>query len=401
MVDLSVDFLGVKFKNPLVAAAGTLTRLPSNMKNCIRAGVGGVTTKSYHIKSIPSGAALRGHIFLDKYGRPGSMSSTPGRTRLSEERGELKYIEEVKPEAEKEGVILIGNIDIGQEVDITSPDDQEALVNLAKKIESAGADMLEIGVGSSSILDPMQRKAIIEATCRIIPNIMKGVVDIPMFVKFSWADLVTLLELLKVLEKNGVRGCGILPDINMTVLDIETGRPVLPQPVVHGRESTPITAYGTALAAKRSNLQLMPGGGLHTWRDIVESIMCGASLTAVHTAPMYRGYKVFAQMLAGLRQFMERRGYQSLDDFRGIAVDHVVEPQKDREEFFQRWIVPMEMVSITVDPDKCNGCEKCLVCIQDAVTMDAGIAQIDLDLCILCGVCESICPPAAIAIRRK
>ena len=402
MVDLSVDFLGVKFKNPIVAAAGTITQFPSNMRNCIKAGVGGVSTKSYHINPEPgSRMSLRGHQFLDKYGRPGSMTYAVGGSRLAEEFGQLKYIDEVKPEAEKEGVILIGNIDIAEEVDVSSLVDRKALVDLAKKIEGAGADMLEIAVGSSSIIDPAERKAKIGEVCKLLPNIMKGEVSIPMFMKFGWTDLSFLVDLLEIIENQGIQGCEFLPDINMTVLDVETGKPFLPISVLRGRETTPISAYGTAFAAKRSKLRLVPGGGLYNWRDIVESIMCGATLTAVHTAPMYRGYKVFGEMLAGLRDFMERKGYQKVDDFRGVAVDLVADPREAREELYKRWKVPKELVRITVDPIKCNGCEKCLVCIQDSVTMAAGIAQIDLKSCIRCGVCESICPTDAIAIELK
>src|SRR3990167_4187750 len=46
MADLSVEFCGVKFKNPTVLASGILGVTASSLKNVVRCGAGGVTTKS-------------------------------------------------------------------------------------------------------------------------------------------------------------------------------------------------------------------------------------------------------------------------------------------------------------------------------------------------------------------
>ena len=45
MADLSIDFCGVKIKNPLVAASAEPTLNAHNMKKCIDAGAGGLLSK--------------------------------------------------------------------------------------------------------------------------------------------------------------------------------------------------------------------------------------------------------------------------------------------------------------------------------------------------------------------
>ena len=45
-MDLSVNFCGIKFKNPLVLASGILGVTASSWQNVLRNGAGGITTKS-------------------------------------------------------------------------------------------------------------------------------------------------------------------------------------------------------------------------------------------------------------------------------------------------------------------------------------------------------------------
>ena len=46
MADLSVEFAGVKFKNPVLAASAEPTLDVNLMRRCIEAGAGGIVAKS-------------------------------------------------------------------------------------------------------------------------------------------------------------------------------------------------------------------------------------------------------------------------------------------------------------------------------------------------------------------
>jgi ferredoxin len=51
--------------------------------------------------------------------------------------------------------------------------------------------------------------------------------------------------------------------------------------------------------------------------------------------------------------------------------------------------------------DDCTACETCLDrCQMDAITVGE-VAQVDLDLCIGCGLCAVTCPSEAIKVYRK
>ncbi len=59
-------------------------------------------------------------------------------------------------------------------------------------------------------------------------------------------------------------------------------------------------------------------------------------------------------------------------------------------------------MSIKVIEGSCNGCEACVpVCPYGAISIQDGIARIDLDNCNLCGACVPECPFEAIVIEKE
>ena len=51
---------------------------------------------------------------------------------------------------------------------------------------------------------------------------------------------------------------------------------------------------------------------------------------------------------------------------------------------------------LSVDPEKCRSCKKCMGLGCPAISMKGGKAHIDSTLCVGCGVCEQLCPFGAI-----
>ncbi|MBI4595863.1 MAG: 4Fe-4S binding protein [Candidatus Tectomicrobia bacterium] len=398
MVDLSVEFLGVKFKNPIVTAAGTITWSLNNLKRCIEAGVSAVIPKSVILDpnrwERPARQSL---FFFDKYNRRQLFTHCSMWFHSPDEQAKL--IDEIKPLAQREGVVVMGNILCEASVEGF---DEKGIISCAKQLEAAGADMLELPVvcpttGAESGLNARDRfEKDVQAT-KFVLSTLKGKLGIPHYVKWGYnSSPAEFLEILQTIETE-VNAAHFLPLLPATVVDIETARPVGPVPLLYGHYNAGIGCYFTALAAKSSKLQIMSSGGFWTWRDIVESLMCGASLTGVHCAVVYQGYKRFTQMLNGLTDFMERKGYKKMDDLRGLAVPHIDNAQEIREWLKKRQ-VPAEAAEILVDDRKCNGCGMCAMCNAEAVTMKDDIARIDLNLCMRCGACATICPRDAISV---
>jgi NADPH-dependent glutamate synthase beta subunit-like oxidoreductase len=64
-------------------------------------------------------------------------------------------------------------------------------------------------------------------------------------------------------------------------------------------------------------------GGITNWKDAVEMVMCGANLLGVCSETLMNGYDIVRPMIKGMKEYMDKKGYDSLDGFRGIVVPQV------------------------------------------------------------------------------
>lgn len=67
---------------------------------------------------------------------------------------------------------------------------------------------------------------------------------------------------------------------------------------------------------------------------------------------------------------------------------------------------PASMVStsfiVSYNSDTCEGCGRCEDrCQMDAISIDNGKAEVDVDRCIGCGLCVSTCPTESLTLTRK
>ena len=131
-------------------------------------------------------------------------------------------------------------------------------------------------------------------------------------------------------------------------------------------------------------------GGITTWRDAVDFIALGAGNVQVCTAAMTYGFKVVDEMIAGLSDFMDSKGIQSIDEIVGKAVDKLTDWQ---------YLDLNYIVKAQIDQDSCIKCGRCHVVCEDtshqAITQEKGglrhFEVIDEE-CVGCNLCVSVCP---------
>ncbi len=60
------------------------------------------------------------------------------------------------------------------------------------------------------------------------------------------------------------------------------------------------------------------------------------------------------------------------------------------------------VVTLSLDPEKCNGCGMCIkVCPHEVLSLNKGKAQIvRRDYCMECGACSMNCPMQAITVKN-
>ncbi len=388
-MDLSITFAGVRFKNPLIVSAGSPTINPYTIGRCLEAGAGGISTKSISAEENTWVFPRPANYFADRYEDPGAIA-TVELAFWPPDMAE-RYLREIRPLADRVDARLIANIAC-EVVD-------ERLRDIAGRMEAAGADLIECA-GACPILMSAEEIAQWHRTHLVdAVRLLKEGVSIPVVLKTVSMHLPT--QAVEALKQAGLDAVHDLPDVSGVAVDIETATPIMPSPAPYfGRGMRAAGCYTVSQAYRRIRLPLMSTGAIRGARDAIERMMCGATMVGVCTAVIYHGYGVITEIVRGMEQFLERKGYVKSEDIVGLAAPHI----DDRGAFacfLAERSLPRDALVTHVDASRCNGCERCTVCLYDAMTVREGTASVNLERCQRCGVCMTICPSDAIRIAPE
>jgi len=394
MVDLRVNFAGLKLKNPFIVASSELTNTVEKIKLAEKYGASAVSTKLCFLK-IPFYA--KPYHIVER--RSGFFS--PSGDRLTVEQAQ-KLIDGAKKET---NLAIIANM-MGPGGDLAG------WATLAKKLEEAGADMIEMNMSCPNI-GLMAKELAIEAPpelgavlgqnpglAREVTRAVAGAVNIPVMAKMTPEANTPM-----VAQECAKGGASAVSAINcpqsLPGVDIyNEGRPIYPNTRnqsfagLCGPWIRPLAYRHVAQIRMRlPELPIAGGGGLASWRHIVEIIMYGATVPTFCTVFYLRGFEVLPKFEEKLVQYMDEMGYSTLDDFRGMALKYIVPP--DRVEYLN--IVP------EIDLEKCNGCAICTHNGHCTVLslVDDKAKVVRKNECYGCGVCYWMCPRDAISMVNE
>lgn len=179
--------------------------------------------------------------------------------------------------------------------------------------------------------------------------------------------------------------------------DIDSGRPLL-VPVassywldISGSALKPIALADVMEARRHTDLPIIGTGGVSNWQDAIEMIMAGATIVGLQTAALIEGPYVINRIVAGIENYLESKGYESIEEFRGLGIKKTEEEQKTPRKY-----------SVQLEEILCDGCGKCeMSCIYDAIAMKNGKPVIDYKICRNCCLCSIVCPTNAIKVVEK
>ncbi|MDR2132805.1 MAG: 4Fe-4S binding protein [Clostridiales Family XIII bacterium] len=383
---LSVDFVGLKLRNPVIVASATPSITADAIKRAADNGAGAVVTKSV--------------IFGDANGKPAGNNAKPRfqlyntpngyDPRLTEKGGMFSFFrfQEPYPTPEKMARMLDElkgpkGVDIPVIVSICGfTDNYESWRKLARLMEDAGADALEL---NGHAWNP-----VVKYSDPTIATVVKNEVKIPVIYKMMGAneDSAKVSRQLVAAGADALTGLGTFGMKAMEV-DVESQKPWME--MAHGLGGTWLRAISLAFVAAMANAVDVPisgVSGIQSWEDAVKYILLGATTVQVCAAIYAKGYKVLQEIADGIEDYMKRHDYKSIEDFRGKALANIAASRVNSP--------PIRAV-VT---EKCTGCGFCKdCCMFDAIRFADKKSTIS-EKCDGCGVCWSLCPYKAIEMRE-
>lgn len=394
--NLSVEYCGVKFKNPMVIASASPSKNGEYMRRCAKSGAGGVIAKTYSPEPLAQKYVSPRFTILNKKGWPHCYSNYSCEFLATYSADEwMKEMKIAKAACDEYNCTLVGSI---------SGNSRESWAELGRRMEELGLPMIELNFGCPHPKDlgykSGQELGNSPDAAAEVTNIVCGAVRIPVFVKLT-SEAVNIVDVAGRCKDAGAAGFTVVNRFSALDVDIETGRPLLHGGFagVGGPWMRPITLKWIAKIAQAHGMPISATNGIFSWEDVIKCVMCGATTVQTCTAIMYgtRQYGEIKVFLDGVEKYLSDRGIDDINKLRGITLPQIVTWDKvDREH---------KAISF-VDTDKCIGCGLCPNwCFYDAVSIhDTGgkkKAFIDSAKCDGCGLCAALCPQNAIKMKGE
>ncbi|MFZ2087254.1 MAG: hypothetical protein WAU47_01660 [Desulfobaccales bacterium] len=178
--------------------------------------------------------------------------------------------------------------------------------------------------------NPEQTAESIERRGEEIVREVRATVKLPLCVKLS-PFYTSLPHFARRLEAAGADGMVIFhlfyePDIDINNLEVES------QLSPSSSRDLLLRLRWLAILSGFLKCTLAATGGVHTAQDAIKAVMAGASVVQMFSAVLEHGYEYLTDLLREFREWMERRGYESLTQMKGsMNILHCPNPQ-----FFQR-----------------------------------------------------------------
>jgi dihydroorotate dehydrogenase (fumarate) len=184
----------------------------------------------------------------------------------------------------------------------------------AKEIEEAGADALECNIYSIPT-DPDVSSAQVEQTYIDIVKAVKNAVSIPVAAKVS-PFFSNLANMAKRLEQAGADGLVLFnrfyqPDIDLEELEIR------PNVLLSTPQALRLPLTWIGILYGRVQASLAATSGVHDPQDAIKLLMVGADVTMVCSALLRNGINHLRYLEHGIREWMERREYESVRQMQG------------------------------------------------------------------------------------
>ena len=407
MANLEVDFCGIKSPNPFWLASAPPANSAYQVQKAFEQGWGGAVWKTI-------GAPVLN--VCNRYGTidyKGTKIVGLNNIELISDRPlevNLKEIAEVKKNFPGHAVI----------VSIMVESKKEAWQDIVKRVEETGADGFELNFGCPHGMSERGMGSAMgqvpEYTCMVTEWVM-DVATKPVIVKLT-PNITDIVQPARAAVKGRADALSLINTINSIMgvdLDSFELKPNVGGKGGHGGYAGPavkpialhlLSSVANDPEVAKANLPISGIGGIETWQDAVEFMLLGSTSVQVCTAVMHWGFRIVEDMIDGMSNWMDDKGFKTCNDFIGKSLPRVSN--------FGDFDLGFQTVA-RIDHDKCIQCDLCYIACNDAAHQCIDLKEMKLvdgangadsnggqparrwpvvreEDCVGCALCSSVCP---------
>lgn len=303
MTNLATSYMGLKLKNPIIAASSGLTNSLENIKAIETNGAAAVVLKSLFEEEI----IMEAQDNMNKMQSSGFIyPETIEYFDFDEiEDPVANYLKLITDAKKAVSIPIIASVNC-----VTA----DKWPDFAKRIQDAGADAIELNI--FALPSDFSRSA--EENEKLYFDIITQVtsmVKIPVGVKISPYN-ASLGSFIKRLSETPIKSIVLFnrfynPDFDINTLEYTGGS------VFSSAGDFAMPLRWVAIMAERVSCDLAASTGVHDGNAVVKSLLAGATVTQIASTLYRNGFEQIALMLKQVEDWMTEMGYKSIDEFKG------------------------------------------------------------------------------------
>jgi len=302
MVDLKTRYMGLELKNPIIVGANNMLKDMKKIKKIEESGAAAIVYKSLFEEEIQL-ERLQLKESLEEYDNRNAemISIFPDMLHAGPAEHLLK-LREIKKAV---------NIPVIASLNAVN---KEVWVEYAKKIEETGVDGLELNLYFSPSAANFDSVFIENRQLDIITKVKQNV-KIPISLKLSYF-YTNPLNIISRMDNLGVNGFVIFN--RLFEPDIDLNKEVHSNPLnLSSKGDNKLAMRFAGLLYKEIKAGICGSTGIFTGEDVIKIILSGASCIQCVSTLYKNGIKNVREMLKEIETWMEKKGYKTLEDFRG------------------------------------------------------------------------------------
>ena len=302
MADLTTSYMGLQLKNPVVVASSQLTYDVERVAECEKAGAGAVVLKSIFEEQIEHDSRqMIGGMDFDAYTEAYDYFKETSRDYYIDNY--LALVEEAKKRVDIPVIASINAVGSG------------SWIEYATRFEQVGADALELNLYIIPANTSAEGREIEKGYFDILKKVRQKV-SIPVALKLG-SQFSGMARTMKQFSDAGADGLVLFnrfykPDIDIEKMSVKTAQ------IYSAPEEMAFTLQWIALLSGKISADLAANTGIHSSADVIKQLLAGAKVTEVCSQLMRKGVDEIETLTQGLEEWMDRKGYGSIEEFRGI-----------------------------------------------------------------------------------
>ena len=301
MADLSVNIAGVEFKNPIIAASGTI-------------GFGHEYSEFYPL-SVFGGISCKGTTLKERPGNPPPRIAETPMGMLNavglQNPGVEHFIKYDLPWLKQQDTVTIANV---------AGSTAEDYCKMAEILSDTDIDMIELNISCPNVKEGGVQFG---TSCESVAAITKAVrahCKKPLIIKLS-PNVSDIASIAMAAESEGADAVSLINTLTGMRIDINTRKPIIANITggMSGPAVFPVAVRMVWQVKKAVKIPVIGMGGITTWKDAVEMMMAGADAIQIGTALFTDPYSPI-KIAEGLNAYLDKNGMKSVTELTGTVM---------------------------------------------------------------------------------